>query len=182
MLTWEQLEKHVVDGRLMKWTCGLKQTPDAGRVLYVLPEVYEALTQKPWPASDGERHVHTKERRQAMRQVLERFVKGHAMLVNREVKELGSASMLTHMRGYWEFRSMGRMEETRLFGFFARTGAFVATAFCARGSFTKQADWDRRRQLCDKLWAGIFPNDSFLDEPWPVNAKPEMNSYLDRVD
>lgn len=187
MLTWPDLETHVVAGRLIRWTHDGKASPADGRALYMVPEVYEGVQNRHWPASDGERPAHTADRRAAMRAVLRRYVVGDALLIRRDLKELGSpidGAPNVRMRGYWEFRSQGRMEETRLFGFFARPGAFVATAFKARGEFRKgmQSDWNAQREKCGIEWHRVFADRRFLSEPWPMLTRDQMSAYLERYD
>lgn len=182
MLTWSDLEGHAAAGKLVRWTHNGKPPITGGRALYMVPNVYDALQSKPWPGSDGESPRHTAERRSAMRQVLERFTLGKNMLLNRDVKELGSDPIRENMRGYWEFRSQGRMEETRLFGFFARPGAFVATDFCGRGAFQAQADWEAQKNSCLAAWTSLFPKAFFITSPFPVRNKIVLSKYLNSED
>ena len=182
MLTWADLQTHVANDELVRWTWNGKPPPADGRALYMVPNVCEEFQRAPWPGSDGERPQQTAERRAAMRQVLERYVRGKNLLIRRDIKELGSEPIRKHMRGYWEFRSQGRMEETRLFGFFARPGAFVATCFAGRGTFGAQEDWDARRKACEQIWLRIFPNHSWLKDPWPVLLKSNLENYLNSED
>lgn len=145
-------------------------------------DVFERFSQRPWPDSAGEDYRRTTERRSAMRQVLERYVKGHALLLNRDIKELGSRDRAAHMRGYWEFRSQGRMTETRLFGFFARPGAFIATDFQSRAKYVSQDDWDDQRKSCGQIWDDITKSAKYMIDPWPVSLRSELKNYLDSQD
>jgi len=181
MLTWAALEALVAEGCLIRWSPNGDDPPAEGRALYMTPDVFAAITKQPWPSSGGEMPRHTQQRRSAMRQVLERFVKGLHMLIQRDIKELGSVSPLrSHMRGFWEIRSQGRMEETRLFGFFARPGAFVATGFKGRGEFEEQADWDAQRCACEQQWQFLAGNEKYLAEPWPITTRSQLAKYVDR--
>lgn len=182
MLTWQQLEQLRHDGRLVRWKVGGREVSDEGRGLYILPDVHEAFSQRPWPASQGENPNRTRERRAAMRQVLERFVLGHAMRLNYDLKELGSEARNSAMQGYWEFRSQGRMTETRLFGFFARPGAFVATAFQGRDQFSTSRHWRDRRQKCQALWNALTDNATYMNNPWPAVQAADLEVYLARID
>jgi hypothetical protein len=147
----------------------------------MLRYVFDRFEGRPWPDAQGEDPRHTQQRRTAMRQVLERFVKGHALVLARDIKELGSRDRAQHMRGYWEFRSQGRMTETRLFGFFARPGAFIATDFQSRDLYTGQADWDDQRARCGAQWSGLTDKDWYVG-PWPVELRAHLATYLDRDD
>lgn len=186
MLTWAVLETHVANGTLRRWSLyGDEKTVSDGRMLYMLPDVLNAIDQRPWPGSEGERPSHTADRRSAMRMVLKRFVKGDMLNLRRDIKELGShidKSIDPKMKGYWEFRSQGRMEETRLFGFFARPGAFVATDFKGRGDFAKgnQAQWNAQRVSCRSKWDALFPTEPPIRKPWPVHTRSHLNAYLER--
>lgn len=182
MLTWQQLEELCRDGRLVRWKIGGREVGANGRGLYMLPEVHQQLSARPWPASNGEHPNHTRDRRTAMRQVLERFVLGAAIRVKYDIKELGSERSDEAMRGYWEFRSQGRMTETRLFGFFVRPGAFLATAFCGRDEFSKASHWVDRRVACEALWKNLCSGSTYILDPWPVVDAEELNSYLVRSD
>jgi hypothetical protein len=113
-----------------------------------------------------------------MRLVLARYVKGAQLNINRDIKELGSKNANPKMRGFWEFRSHPPREETRLFGFFARTGAFVATDFQPRGMFTSQAVWDAQRVSCKARWDALTNGAPFAVVPWPVTTKDQLNTYI----
>lgn len=143
-------------------------------------DVFERFTARPWPASQGENPQRTRERRSAMRMVLERFIRGDVLVLNQEIKELGSRDTNLGMRNYWEFRSQGRMTETRLFGFFARPGAFVATDFQPRDIFETQDDWDRQRDKCRATWAIFSGGNSPIQSPWPVQTRAALAAYLNR--
>lgn len=188
MLTWSDLELQVAEGRLCRWIVYKGQAARAGgRVLYMTPDVQDAVDNRLWPSSDGEKPAHTAERRAAMRAVLKRFVTGKSLNIRRDIKELGSpldGSTKPDMQGFWEFRSQGRMEETRLFGFFARPGAFVATAFKGRGDFGGgvQADWDLQRDECIAAWHFLFPTNDYMTTPWPVLTKDHLQQYLESSD
>ena len=153
----------------------------------MLPDVLVAIDERPWPGSDGEKISHTEERRAAMRMVLRRYLKGEMLNIRRDIKELGShidKATDPGMKGYWEFRSQGRMEETRLFGFFARPGAFIATDFKGRGEFARgvQSQWDAQRESCKAKWEALFPTQSPMANPWPVQTRAQLISYLERDD
>lgn len=183
MLTWPELETHVANGTLKRWTHDGKLPILGGRALYMTPAVFEAFQNAPWPESDGELPTRTQERRSAMRAVLKRFTLGQGMLIRRDIKELGSpleGAPKVGMRGYWEFRSQGKIHETRLFGFFARHGAFVATDFKGRGEFRQgnQQDWDDQRKSCLARWEALTGSASFVQEPWPVLTRDQLTSYL----
>ena len=182
MLTWTELEKLCLDAKLVRWKIGGREVAENGRGLYMLPEVHREFSERPWPASAGEDPKHTQIRRSAMRNVLERFVQGHNLRVNYDLKELGSERSDVSMRGYWEFRSQGRMTETRLFGFFVRPGAFLATAFCGRDKFANGSDWKKRRLKCEELWKANFDNSKYLENPWPVTDADGLKAYLVRSD
>lgn len=88
------------------------------------------------------------------------------------------------MRGFWEFRSGLPVEQTRLFGFFARPGAFVATSFHPRGKFGGAADpaWLAEQKAAVSVWKGLFGTASYLESPWPVLTKAQFAEYLERSD
>ncbi|RYZ90713.1 MAG: hypothetical protein EOP06_07590 [Proteobacteria bacterium] len=114
--------------------------------------------------------------------MLERFVKGDALLHERDLKELSFGGQRPAMRGYWEIRSQGRMEETRLFGFFARPGALVGTGFEGKGRLLSGDDYKARRAACGKIWDALLPGCRWIQDPWPVETKDHMYSYLNRVE
>lgn len=187
MLTWTDLENHVAAERLVRWSIHGKPPKADGRALYMTPRVHTQFTEAPWPGSEGENPRHTAERRSAMRAALQRFVDGKAVLLRRDLKELGSLvdkPLKPTMRGYWEFRSQGRMEETRLFGFFARPGAFVATAFKGRGEFRPNCpgDWDDQKKKCEGSWNDLFPTEDYYSALWPVLTKDHLANYLESSD
>jgi hypothetical protein len=186
MLTWTELETHVAEKALSRWTHDGKHPVAGGRALYMLPSVFTDFETKAWPASEGENRAHTKERRLAMRAALKRYTLGDQLVIRRDLKELSSpldGGLKVHMRGYWEFRSQGRREETRLFGFFARPGAFVATAFKGRGEFREgvQADWDAQHAECEANWKTLTSSASYLTDPWPMFTRAQMAVYLENV-
>lgn len=150
----------------------------------MVPDIALALDTLPWPASQGESERHTRERRAAMITLLERFVRGAVLRNSYDLKELGSAHARTDMQGYWELRSQGRMTETRLFGFFARPGAFVCTAFKPRSDFGGKADprWLQQRQACEATWQGLFPGRAYLKTPWPVTTRIQVAAYTEGCD
>ncbi len=183
MLTWRQLETLCGDdGPLVRWTAGRDTVPVGGRALYMERSVHTDFTARPWPACDGEAATRTATRRAAMRSVLERFVRGHVLRVNADVKDLGSRDRNEKMRGYFSIRSQGPMTETRLFGFFPRAGAFVATAFEGRDLFVSQADWDNQRELCRATWNRITSGAPFLTDPWPVDTRSNLQAYMSAKD
>jgi hypothetical protein len=113
---------------------------------------------------------------------MERFVLGQNLRVKYDLKELGSERNDIRMKGFWEFRSQGRMHETRLFGFFARPGAFVATKFRSRDDFQNKNDWIAERLAGEARWREIAGDTPYLNEPWPVDGSASMQSYLSRKD
>jgi len=147
----------------------------------MLRDVFERFENSPWPDAGGENPLHTRQRRSAMRSVLERYTRGHALVLRNDIKEMGSQDHLPHMKGYWEFRSQGRMTETRLFGFFARPGAFIATDFQSRANYQTQADWDAQRASCGQRWSDLTTG-NWQDEPWPVSVRVHLKAYLDHED
>lgn len=161
----------------MRWNVHGRPPPAKGRALYMEKSVHEQFTEQPWPASEGELSRHTRERRAAMRMTLERYVLGHCILLNREMKELGSDHSRSSMRGFWSIRSQGRMEETRLLGHFARPGAFVATRFAGRGEFRDGPDWQAAKGISDVTWKTLTKGTYLLD-PWPVRLRSELAVYL----
>lgn len=117
-----------------------------------------------------------------MRSVLERFVRGDALRVNADMKDIGAKHRNENMRGYFSIRSQGPMTETRLFGFFPRAGAFVATAFVGRDQFSSQEDWDERRESCREIWNRITGEAAFLTDPWPVETRAQLQAYMSAQD
>jgi len=119
-----------------------------------------------------------------MRAVLERYVIGAHLNLNYDMKELGSLKPDAAMQGFWEFRSGLPVEQTRLFGFFARPGAFVATSFQPRGNFGGVSDpaWQAVRQEGELHWRALFESVDYMKMPWPVSTKAQFNVYLDRQD
>lgn len=183
MLTWRQLEHLCEEQRLVRWRIAIDQPPK-GRSLYMVPDVAEAISNRPWPDSVGEKPAHTAERRSAMHSLIRRFVRGDAINLDRDIKDLGSKKAKNEMRGYWEFRSQGRMTETRMFGFFARRGAFVATDFQSRGLFGNEGDprWLEQRNRCEQTWRDLAGAASYLVSPWPVRIRAQLAEYLVRED
>lgn len=156
--------------------------PSGGRCLYMLNDVFDRFENKPWPTAEWERPQLTRDRRRAMRMVVERFVKGENINLRYDLKELGSDKVINaNMKGYWEFRSGPPNEQTRLFGFFARPGAFVATEFALRGDYVDNADWRAQRQACQKQWEQLT-SEAYLAEPWPVLTGADLAEYLERDD
>jgi hypothetical protein len=185
MLTWEALELHRSDGKLVSWMAGKKQTRLNGRCLYMFPDVFDAFVKKPWPATMSHTPRELKNRRLAMRAVLERFVLGGWINVEDDLKELGSMRLDGSMRGLFEFRSGLPIEQTRLFGFFALPGAFVATSFRARGEFDveegddPQRPWDMERLSSEATWRGLFRKEEYVLNPWPVLTQEKLDTYLE---
>lgn len=182
MLTWADLDALCKDSVLVLWRIGGRATIQNGRCLYMLADVHQRFSNGTWPGSQGELPKRTSQRRSAMRQAVERYVLGHAVLLDRELKELGTKSANATMRGFWEFRSGPPMEETRLFGFFARPGAFVATDFQPRGNYQTQAHWDAQCLGCKARWAAIASDHDFMVDPWPVRLRADLAKYLERTD
>lgn len=177
MLTWSDLEVLCEARKLTRWKGppvprGLKP-----RFLYLTSEVHDQIANRPWPSADGERPDRTALRRTAMRAVLHRFSQGHMLNVNRDMKELGSRDVNAQMRGFWEFRSQGPIHETRLFGFFARRGAFVGLRFGSRDGM-QDADFETELGHCNQIWQELFSDAEPLSEPWPVLARPDLEEYL----
>lgn len=184
MLTWSELETHVAARKLRKWEPSKAGTAPDGRCLYMTPDVFEAILVKPWPATRAVSLCRARDRRAAMRMVLERYVKGFGLNLDRDMKELGSMKQNAAMRGFWEFRSGQPIEETRLFGFFARPGAFVAFSFEPRGKFGGASDpaWKAERDVCETGWKTLFGARPYLTSPWPVRDRPAFLTYVDRTD
>jgi hypothetical protein len=175
MLTWSELEVHVTAGRLMLWDPKKQGVTPGGRGLYMLPCVYDSVLKKPWPGTAaGESKDRVRSRRQAMRQVLERFVLGGRLNLNTDIAELGSKIHRPEHRGFWEFRSMGPWVETRLFGFFARVGAFVATDLQARDGI----DFRAQHASCLGKWNLLTGSRPVLAAPYPVGTPAELEVYL----
>lgn len=185
MLTWEALERHRSDGKLFCWMAGKKQTRLDGRCLYMFPDVYEAFVRKPWPATMSHTPSELRNRRLAMRAVLERYVLGGIVNIEDDLKELGSMRLDQSMRGLFEFRSGLPVEQTRLFGFFALPAAFVATSFRARGEFDvedgkdRQEPWDDERAASETQWRELFGDEEYVKSPWPVLTQQTLNPYLE---
>lgn len=182
MLTWSQLETFCNDGQLVRWKAGERSLSVGGRGLYMLTDVHSRFTERPWPDASDEDPRRTRERRGAMRNVLERYVKGQAIRLNYDLKELGTLNRDQGMRGYWEFRSQGPMTETRLFGFVPLPGAFVATDFQSRAEFESAADWAAQRAACGQRWDSLTSGAPFMNTPWPVDGRSALAAYLDRAD
>ena len=178
MLTWDELEMHRPQGRLVKWqSSGRAKTGVDGRCLYMLGDVYDAIQKRPWVTTQWHSPSQIKSRRQAMRAVLERYVSGSHLNLNYDMKELGSLKPDATMQGFWEFRSGLPVEQTRPFGFFARPGAFVATSFQPRGAFGGIADpaWLKVREEGEGQWAALFGAKPYMKMPWPVLTKLEFH-------
>jgi hypothetical protein len=147
-------------------------------------DVYDDIQKRPWVTTQSHSPTQLKARRQAMRAVLERFVSGAHLNLNYDMKELGSLKADVAMRGFWEFRSGSPEEQTRLFGFFARPGAFIATSFHPRGKFGGASDpaWLAERNASDGVWKGLFGETPYLESPWPTLTKQQFAEYLERSD
>jgi hypothetical protein len=185
MLTWKELERNRAEGRLQKWLpSGRSDTNADGRCLYMPGDVYDAIQRRPWLTTQWHSPSQLKSRRQAMRAVLERFVTGSHLNLNHDMKELGSMKTDAAMQGFWEFRSGMPAEQTRLFGFFARPGAFVATSFQPRGNFGSASDpaWRAEREASENVWKSLFGSKRYLTSPWPVVTKQHFQAYTDRDD
>lgn len=183
MLTWRELEALCGEGKpLVRWTVGRRNVPASGRALYLKRSIHERITASPWPGAVGESPTRTQVRRQALRSVLERYVVGHAIRVNYDMKDLGTKRLDANMQGYFAFRSQGPMTETRLLGFFARPGAFVATGFRTKDELPSQKEWDEQRQQCGEAWRDITGSAPFLNAPWPVQTRVHLNAYLSAKD
>ncbi|KRA81633.1 hypothetical protein ASD76_14010 [Altererythrobacter sp. Root672] len=181
MLTWTDLEALVQDGHLILWDPRKhgKVLPN-GRALYMVPAVFDAILNGPWPGTmPGDRLSLARERKMAMRQVLERYVIGGHLNLERDIAELGSKILRPEHRGFWQFRSQGPWVETRLFGFFARPGAFVATDFAARDAV---GDYRVRYSSSSATWAALAGSIPFMMGPYPVETPEHLQSYLDRDD
>jgi len=180
MLTWRDLIALCDAGRLARWTQRPGGTVAKGdRVLFMLPEIYEAFQQASWPGSDGEDPRRTASRRTAMRAVLNRYVTGKVLVIRADIKELGTDPKREKMRGLWEFRSQGAIPETRLLGFFARPGAFVALEFDSRGRYEGDGEWVKAKDRCDQAWSRLVGQIPYQNTPWPVTLRSEMMEYLD---
>ena len=179
MLTWSDLEASVDAGLLQRWPFGNGHPPVGGRALYVTPNVFSAMTQRPWPSVAGEYPHRTQQRRTAMRMVIERFVKGDALVAKHDLKELGSEKINARMKGFWEIRSQGPIHETRLLGHFGRVGAFVGTSFLSHEFLNQYSDWEAQRDFCASEWARIFGNKLPLSHPWPVLTIANHKTYTD---
>ena len=179
MLTWRDLEAHCAHGRLVKWSPRQgSHPPEGGRALYMSPKVYADFEQSPWPGSTGEKPTQTRRRRAAMRTALERYWNGDAINLRHDIKELGSEPVNAKMRGFWEFRSQGPMEETRLFGFFAFKGAFVSLSFKGRGHFASdRGAWHAERNACEAQWSALSNGHLYLAAPWPVLTRSQLLAY-----
>jgi len=186
-LTWVELQQHAAAGILRPWLGGFTEIPPAGRALYMTGDVYEKYQVSPWPMTMPQTPRGMRERRTAMKAVLRRYVSGGHMNIRYDLKELGSESINTQMQGFWEFRSGPPIEQTRLFGFFARPGAFVATSFRARGELEANGNqsahdpWANERVLAETTWQALFPNHKYLCEPWPAMTQESLNFYLDNA-
>jgi hypothetical protein len=182
MLTWRDLEAMCRAKTLWRWTPGGRKQPTDGRCLYLLDDVREAFIARPWPGAEGRGPGQVAVRRGAMLNVLERYVEGLPLRVNADIKELGTKRRDANMRGYWEFRSQGPRTQTRLFGFFARPGAFLATAFEPRDIYQDPADWLAQRRACQQRWNAVTRNAKFCVSPWPVETRASLQAYLEITD
>lgn len=179
MLTWANLEMLRQAGQLVKWLPSpLTEVPPEGRALYMTPAVYAEFTTGGWFAPVSETQAMTRRRQAALRNVLSRYVRGHFLNLNWDIKELGTKNVNAAMRGYWEFRSQPPQEETRLFGFVPFKGAFVGTDFQPRGKFQLQSDWLAQRVSCQQVWDTLTGQAPYLDNPWPVRTKSNLEAYL----
>jgi hypothetical protein len=179
MLTWTDLEALRHAGQLVKWLpSGASEVPPGGRALYMIPKVFDEFSTGTWFAPRTEAATVTRRRKAALRAVLSRFVHGHFMNNNWDIKELGTKKVDQTMRGYWEFRSQPPQEETRLFGFVPLPGAFVATDFQPRGNFLTQAHWLAQRQSCQAVWDALTGNSPYLSSPWPLRTRGDLEAYL----
>jgi len=185
MLTWPEIEAQRASGRLVRWLPSPRMQIEAGwRCLYMLKSVHDAFDARPWPSTQPLSPTIEKQRRQTMRAVLGRYVTGKGLNYGADMKELGSRTADAKFTGFWEFRSQPPQEETRLFGFFARPGAFVATSFKGRGSFggINHPSWFAERQHGEQEWRDLFGAKAYMTSPWPVRIKMELKAYLDRED
>lgn len=185
MLTWAEIEAQRANGRLVLWLPSPRMQIEAGsRCLYMLKSVHDAFDARPWPSTQPLSPAIEKLRRQTMRAVLSRYVTGKGLNYGSDMKELGSRTVDTKFNGFWEFRSQPPKEETRLFGYFARPGAFVATSFKGRGSFggIDHSSWLAEQQHCEQEWRNLFGPKAYMKKPWPVRMKTELKAYLDRDD
>lgn len=178
-LTWAELDSHEGNDSLRLWTVKRPAITAGGRALYMLPEVHEAVLNRPWPAAfPGELPAKTRDRRAAMRAVLERYVIGGRLNLERDISELGSKIRRPEHRGFWSFRSQGPRVQTRLLGFFARPGAFVATGFESRDGL------DYRTAFAENLarWSALTGGRPFLNSPYPVETPAHLTAYLEHQD
>lgn len=181
MLTWDDIKGLCDCGAGILWLPrGYTEVPPEGRALVMLPNVYQEFCHGTWFAPAGEPSARTRERKASLRLVLERYVKGHHLNLNRDIKELGTKKINAAMRGCWEFRSHPPKEETRLFGFFARPGAFIAVSFQARGKFVTQNDWQVQRNLCHGYWNSLTGTVPYMTGPWPVLLSADLAEYTER--
>jgi hypothetical protein len=101
MLTCAALAAFCEEGLLRQWTPRPSiSTQPSGRVLLMFPEVYDRFEKSPWPGSDGENPRRTRQRRSAMRIVLERYCDGRFVNLRYDIKELGSEPVQSRMRGF----------------------------------------------------------------------------------
>jgi hypothetical protein len=182
LLTWAQLRGFCPE-KLVHWVPPGRDTCAEGRCLYLLPAVSRQLSARPWPDSRGESVQRTSQRRGAMFAVMEAFVDGARLVLNGDIKELGSEDPLRpNMRGYWALRSQGLRTQTRLLGFFARPGAFVATDFGSRDRLNLPNGWPNSRRVSTTRWNALTGRAAYLDSPWPVSSTEKLSIYLDRCD
>lgn len=179
LLTWTELDSHEGDGSLKLWTVKRAAISAEGRALYMLPDVHEAVLDRPWPAAyPGEPASRTRDRRTAMRSVLERYVVGGRLNLERDLSELGSKIRRPEHRGFWAFRSQGPRVQTRLLGFFARPGAFVATGFEPRDNLDYRAAFADNRAR----WTALTGGRPVLNSPYPVETPSDLAAYLEHED
>jgi hypothetical protein len=113
-----------------------------------------------------------------MRAVLERFVAGGRVTLNHDMAELGSKLLRPQHRGHWEFRSVGPSMQTRIFGFFARPGAFVAFDFKPRD----RVDFREQHALDLARWNALTFGAPYLNAPYPVITPADLSAYLEGID
>lgn len=180
MLTWDDLEGLCASGALKRW---IVRSPAPGfrpRLLYLASDVHVAIATRPWPDADGEAPYRTKARRQAMRSVLERYVRGEGLNLNRDLKEMGTRDMSQAMRGFWSIRSQGPIHETRIFGFFARKAAFVGLRFGSRANM-KDEDFSEECRICVDEWDRLTDSAAYLTNPWPVRLRSQLSDYINET-
>lgn len=179
LLTWMELEAHVSAMSLVLWDPQRKGVADDGRALYMTPNLFRQMREGPWPGKDLDRSAAaTRERRAAMRMVIERFINGAYLKNELEIAELGSRLLKPQHRGFWEFKSGKPDIETRMFGFFARRGAFVGLSLRARDEVNFATEYVK----CKSEWDGLTGGRPVLDTPYPVVTQNDLRMYLTRED